>query len=100
MDDSTAIPLVLSGEISSGVEQSPDQFVADLYAVHANSLHRYLLLTGSRPADADELLQDAFLRLFRCLRQGEQVESRRPGSSVRCRTCAPTAPAASPAIPP
>jgi RNA polymerase sigma-70 factor (ECF subfamily) len=74
LDDSTAIPLVLSGEISSGVEQSPDQFVADLYAVHANSLHRYLLLTGSRPADADELLQDAFLRLFRCLREGEQVE--------------------------
>ncbi|WP_321470598.1 sigma-70 family RNA polymerase sigma factor [uncultured Paludibaculum sp.] len=68
------MPLVVSREISSGVEQDPDQLVADLYTVHASGLHRYLLLTGSRPADADELLQDAFLRLFRCVRDGEQIE--------------------------
>ena len=68
------MPLVVSREISPGVEQAPDQLVADLYTMYASGLHRYLLLTGSSAPDADELLQDAFLRLFRCLRGGEQIE--------------------------
>ncbi len=66
---------MLDGEISSGVEQDASQTVAQLYTMHAFSLHRYLLLTGSRPADAEELIQEAFLRLFRCMRDGEQVDN-------------------------
>lgn len=75
MAETTTFSLVLPGEMGSGVEQNPDQLTAQLYTMHASSLHRYLLLTGSRPADADELLQEAFLRLFRCIRNGEQVDN-------------------------
>jgi RNA polymerase sigma-70 factor (ECF subfamily) len=73
--DGTATPFVLNTEMSSGVHGEPREIVARIYALHATSLHRYLLLSGCQPADADELLQEAFLRLFRALRQGEQLEN-------------------------
>lgn len=48
--------------------------IVELYTMHGANLHRYLLLTGSRPADADDLVQEAFLRLYQYLRDGKQLE--------------------------
>jgi RNA polymerase sigma-70 factor (ECF subfamily) len=36
-------------------------------------LYRYLVLTGSHPADADDIAQESFLRLFKSLCTGERI---------------------------
>jgi RNA polymerase sigma-70 factor, ECF subfamily len=48
--------------------------VEQLYHEHYESVYRYLLLTGSTPADADEFTQEAFLRLFRALKSGQHLD--------------------------
>ena len=45
-----------------------------VYAEHHASIYRYLVLTGSAPPDAEELVQEAFLRLFRFLQVGRKVD--------------------------
>ena len=47
--------------------------VEDLYGEHYAGLHRYLLRTGCQPADADDYVQESFLRLCRFLEQGHTV---------------------------
>ncbi len=47
--------------------------VEDLYGEHYADLHRYLLLDGCQPADADDYVQESFLRLCRFLEQGNTV---------------------------
>jgi RNA polymerase sigma-70 factor (ECF subfamily) len=49
------------------------RIVEDLYGEHYAGLHRYLLLAGCQPADADDYLQETFLRLYRFLEQGHTV---------------------------
>jgi RNA polymerase sigma factor, sigma-70 family len=75
VNNGTAVPLVLDAEPAAGASDDAAQIAARLYAQHAASLHRYLLICRCQPADADELLQEAFLRLFRALRRGERIES-------------------------
>jgi RNA polymerase sigma-70 factor (ECF subfamily) len=41
---------------------------ADLYTTHAGKVRVYLLRCGFAPADADDLTQETFLRVFRSLR--------------------------------
>lgn len=41
---------------------------ADLYTTHAGKVRAYLLRCGFAPADADDLTQETFLRVFRSLR--------------------------------
>jgi RNA polymerase sigma-70 factor, ECF subfamily len=48
--------------------------VEELYHEYYDSVYRYLLLTDSVPADADEFAQEAFLRLFRSLKAGQSIE--------------------------
>ena len=48
-----------------------------LYDDHYEAVYRYLVLTGSPPADAEDILQEAFIRLFRLLLAGEHVEKPR-----------------------
>lgn len=48
--------------------------VEQLYLELYSPVYRYLVLTGSVAEDADELTQETFLRLFRCLRAGQKVE--------------------------
>jgi RNA polymerase sigma-70 factor (ECF subfamily) len=48
--------------------------VEKLYQEYYDSVYRYLLLTDSVPADADEFAQEAFLRLFRSLKAGQSIE--------------------------
>ncbi len=53
------------------------EVVEGLYQEHYESLYRYLALTGSSPADADELAQEGFLRLLRELLGGKEIRNPR-----------------------
>ena len=46
-----------------------------LYKEHYRDLRVYLLLSGCSTRDAEEFLQDAFLRLVRLLRGGKSIEN-------------------------
>lgn len=50
------------------------EIVKQLYQEYHCALHRYLVATGSSPADADELVQETFLRLLRLLRRRISIE--------------------------
>jgi RNA polymerase sigma-70 factor (ECF subfamily) len=52
-------------------------FVSGLYEEHHGSLLRHLILSGSTEAEAEDLIQDGFLRLFRHLDSGKQVDNPR-----------------------
>ena len=53
------------------------ELVKRLYDEHYDAVLRYLYLSGSTTGDADEFIQEAFLRLFETLRGGGQVEKPR-----------------------
>jgi RNA polymerase sigma-70 factor (ECF subfamily) len=67
------ISLELQG-VNVPARAEPAQRVEQLYHEYHDSVYRYLLLTGSSPADADEFAQEAFLRLFRSFRSGQTIE--------------------------
>ena len=82
----TAKPTAIRGlsEISidyseAGVtSRTPAACVELLYVEHFTAIYRYLVLSGSSPADADEIAQETFLRLFTWLSRGQRVEKPRP----------------------
>ncbi len=51
--------------------------VSGLYEEHYSGLFRHLVLSGSTAAEADDLIQEGFLRLFRHLGSGRQVDNPR-----------------------
>jgi RNA polymerase sigma-70 factor (ECF subfamily) len=50
------------------------RYVESLYEEHYLALYRFLLLQGCQPNDADDHLQESFLRLLRFLKSGEKVD--------------------------
>lgn len=71
---SNGVAADLTMEISIGKKTSGlQQVVEALYLEHYDALYRYLVLTGSSAADADEFVQEAFLRLMRTLPRTEGV---------------------------
>ncbi len=70
--------LALGTECAGTSRAGARRLIEELYDLHSAGLHRYLVLTGCQAADADELLQEAFLRLFRFLRSGRRVERPKP----------------------
>jgi len=52
-------------------------YVTGLYEEHYAGLFRHLILSGSTAAEADDLIQEGFLRLFRHLGDGRQVDNPR-----------------------
>jgi RNA polymerase sigma-70 factor, ECF subfamily len=48
-----------------------------LFETHYDPLYRYLVLTGSAQIDADEILQEAFLRLLRSMSVGKHISKPR-----------------------
>jgi RNA polymerase sigma-70 factor (ECF subfamily) len=50
------------------------QLVADLYAASRNSIYEYLVTVGCAPDTAQEITQEAFLRLYMVLRAGKTIE--------------------------
>lgn len=72
--------LAISLEIQGVAVPTRREFRAQLdqlYDEHYGPVYRYLVLTGSSPADADDLLQEAFTRLLRLLLNGQRVEKPR-----------------------
>jgi RNA polymerase sigma-70 factor (ECF subfamily) len=51
------------------------RYVSELYQEHSRSLFRHMMLSGSSAAEADDLIQEAFLRLCRHLGSGQQVDN-------------------------
>jgi len=51
--------------------------VVKLYEESREPVCRYLLGLGVTPAEADDLCQEAFLRLFAALRKGQQIRNPR-----------------------
>lgn len=54
------------------------EIVEALYRERYDSLYGYLVLTGSSPSDADEFVQETFLRLLRTLQSGDGIRDPRP----------------------
>jgi RNA polymerase sigma-70 factor (ECF subfamily) len=52
-------------------------YVSGLYEEHHGRLFRHLILSGSSAAEADDLIQEGFLRLFRHLGNGHKVDNPR-----------------------
>jgi RNA polymerase sigma-70 factor (ECF subfamily) len=52
-------------------------YVSGLYEEHHCGLFRHLVLSGSTAAEADDLIQEGFLRLFRHLGSGQSVDNPR-----------------------
>lgn len=56
-------------------EETPtlDQEVTQLFEQLKGSVYRYLVALFGNPAEAEEIVQEAFLRLYRLLRAGQSV---------------------------
>ena len=65
------LELAASGAAS---EADPARRVEFLYQSLARAVWRYLVLTGTPPGDAEEYVQESFLRLFRFLKGGGRVD--------------------------
>ena len=63
----------LQGRTAPNPEDLADR-VERLYEQYYDALYRYLLHTGRCPADADEFIQEAFLRLIQSLQNGKRIE--------------------------
>jgi len=51
--------------------------VDQIYSDHYDAIYRYVILSGSPVADADEIVQETFLRLLRFLATGRRIEKPR-----------------------
>jgi RNA polymerase sigma-70 factor (ECF subfamily) len=52
-----------------------DQKITQLYEQWRDSLYRYLILVMGDFAEAEEITQEAFLQLYRCLPKGQEIEN-------------------------
>ena len=50
------------------------QLVTDLYADYQTKIYQYVVMIGCAPDSAQEITQEAFLRLYMVLRAGKKVE--------------------------
>jgi RNA polymerase sigma-70 factor (ECF subfamily) len=72
--------------------------VAAMYEELREDLFRYLILTGVAPDEAQELCQEAFLRLYAALRKGQQIDNTRSWVFAVARNCGLNARAANPTL--
>lgn len=69
-----------AGKLTGSDPKSSQQLaesITQLYEEHHAAFFRYLVVSGSTPTEADDLIQEAFLRLFRQLGNPEQVDNPR-----------------------
>ena len=59
------------------MEEQLAEYVSGLYEVHYDGFYRHLMLSGSTASEADDLIQEAFLRLFSHLRSGGELDKPR-----------------------
>jgi RNA polymerase sigma factor (sigma-70 family) len=62
-------------ESAMSANLTPAERVAALYEVHRDELYRFLAGQGIDPATAQELAQDAFVKLFVALSKNTEIES-------------------------
>jgi RNA polymerase sigma factor (sigma-70 family) len=67
------LSLEMEGVAMRSREELADR-VEQLYEEHYEGIYRYLVYIGHRSADADEFTQEAFLRLFESLQDGNRIE--------------------------
>ena len=75
-----AIGLHLSGvgeDVTERRAEGPEQRIIQLYDTLRPSLYRYLISSGLSPQDVEEVVQEAFLRLYRHMRGGGGEENLR-----------------------
>jgi RNA polymerase sigma-70 factor (ECF subfamily) len=58
----------------AAADSDPARRTEALYETLSRAIWRYLVLTGAAEGDAEEYVQEAFLRLFRYLKSGGRVE--------------------------
>jgi RNA polymerase sigma-70 factor (ECF subfamily) len=61
--------------------------VAAMYEELRDDVFRYLVLTGVAPDEAQELCQEAFLRLYAAMRKGQQIDNTRAWVFTVARNC-------------
>lgn len=59
--------------INSG-SSAERQLVAEIYTASQNKIYEYLVMLGCAPHTAQEITQEAFLRLYMVLRAGKAIE--------------------------
>lgn len=74
--DHRAAAICLTGS-NPRMDEQLAGYVSGLYEEHYGGLFRHLILSGSTAAEADDLIQEGFLRLFRHLGSGHQVDNPR-----------------------
>ncbi|AXC12540.1 RNA polymerase sigma-70 factor, ECF subfamily [Acidisarcina polymorpha] len=67
----------LNEEVSERHTEGPEQRIVQLYDALRPPLYRYLINGGLSPQDAEEVVQEAFLRLYRHMRSGGGEENLR-----------------------
>ena len=67
-------PVRIGGTPRAGMNQPLVDHVEHLYEEHYDRLFRYMLRCGCSESQADDYVQEAFLRLFRFLKQGNTIE--------------------------
>ena len=65
-----------------------EEYVTSQYEAHREEVFRYLRGRGVRPAEAREICQEAFLRLFTALTRGEKVRNARAWVFTVAHNCA------------
>lgn len=60
----------------AGVNRLQEE-VAELFEDSRDEVYRYMLTLGLYPQQAQEAVQEAFLRLYKALRNGEEIQNRR-----------------------
>src|SRR5436190_2092812 len=54
-----------------------DQKVTELFEHLRDSVYRYLIVLTGNPAEAEEVTQEAFLKLCQCLQKGQTISHAR-----------------------
>ena len=67
------VDLVLSRHETLTLEQKVTQF----FERWRDPVHRYLVAAFGHPIEAEEITQEAFLHLYRCLREGQAIRNQR-----------------------
>ncbi len=61
--------------VSPGQAETLDQLVTQVFKQFRDSVYRYLVGILKNPSTAEEITQEAFLRLYGCLRDGQVITS-------------------------
>lgn len=64
-------------DASNRKAEGPERRIVELYDTLRPSLYRYLINSGLSPQDVEEVVQEAFLRLYRHMRAGGNEENLR-----------------------